>query len=93
MGYHAIKYRCIPVDSEDIGKTAEFHSEDSTDYQGTSREDVGSFFQLRSIIRVPPGLVYLIKQCLSSILTTPELLLDTQLFAPPTEDEVSISKL
>ena len=92
MGYHAIKWQCFQVDSECIGKTAEFNSEDGSDYQGTTREDVGSFLQVCSISRVPPALVYAIKQCLSSILTTPELLLDTQLFSPPTQDKISIDQ-
>ena len=54
--FNAIKYGCVPVDSENIDKTAEFDSEDSADNQGTSREDVGSFLQIHSIFRVPPAL-------------------------------------
>ena len=72
------------------GATGSF-SQESADYQGSTREAVGAFSQIHHVFRVPLDLEHPVSECSSSVITNFELFPDTPLNTPPTEGTVPTS--
>lgn len=92
-----LKWTNMPLSRGDFGMTASkvysrapgSLSQNTTDYKGLPRDDVGTFCKVLQVFSILTDLEHPVSECSTSVINDYKLLPDTPLSTPSTEDTAS----